>query len=248
LEKAGPDPKNGSGGSFGVNRVALHGFLGLPSDWEVGDAKRLLPIACKPKQDFQTFAKELNRWAKAELEPPRVLMGYSLGGRLALHALLDDPSIWEKGILISTHPGLPNDEERCKRFKHDAVWAERFMNDPWEVLMRDWEAQSVFKNETHRFVRKENDYKREDLAKWLTHFSLGVQEELMLKISGLPLPLYWVTGEHDQVYTSLAREACQRHPLSKGFVIPGAHHRACFANPKSFIDFMQRPKENEALR
>lgn len=215
-----------------MNIVALHGFLGSPKDWEPWD--NLLPIAIKPEDNFQTFAKELNAWAKAEIKAPRALMGYSLGGRLALHALLDDPSIWSKGILISTHPGLASEEERIKRLQHDQEWAKRFCNDPWEVLMRDWEAQGVFKNETHRFIRNETDYKREELAKWLTHFSLGIQEDLLPKISTISIPLTWVTGEHDHNYRNFAKQVCENHYHSKGFIIPSAYHRACFANPLAF--------------
>jgi 2-succinyl-6-hydroxy-2,4-cyclohexadiene-1-carboxylate synthase len=228
-----------------MNLVALYGFLGCSRDWELWDAhslgvNRIWPLRLKPKGNFQTFAKELNAWAKAELKPPRGIMGYSLGGRLALHALLDDPSIWSKGILISTHPGLVSEEERCRRLKQDSVWAERFLKDPWEILMRDWEGQAVFKNENHRFLRKERDYRRIDLAEWLTCFSLGLQENLLLKIPGLSLPLFWVTGEHDPAYTAIADQACSCHKLSKGFIIRGGYHRACFAYPQSFSDFMRQ--------
>lgn len=204
-----------------MNIVALHGFLGSPKDFEHWD---VMPVKLEPKVNF---AKEFNAWAKEHFAPPRVIMGYSLGGRLALHVLLDEPSLWSKGILISTHPGLTG--EREKRLKHDQAWAKRFLHDPWEDLMRDWEAQEVFKNETYRFIRKEADYKREDLAKWLTHFSLGLQEDLLPKISELNLPLLWVTGEHDHVYRGLAKKACKNHLFSREFVIPGSYHRGFFS-------------------
>lgn len=220
-----------------MNFVALHGFLGSLKDWELLDMPwNVLAIALHPKRDFQTFAKEFNAWAKKNLAPPRGIMGYSLGGRLALHALLDDPSLWSKGILISTHPGLCGEEEKQKRVKHDQAWAKRFLQDPWDILMKDWEAQEVFKNETYRFFRKEADYKREDLAKWLTHFSLGLQENLLPKIQELSLPLFWVTGEFDHAYRSFAKQACERHSFSKEFVILGGYHRGCFASPEVFSD------------
>lgn len=224
-----------------MNLVALHGFLGSPQDWELWNAQRLqvnrfLPSIMEPTDDFQTFAKKLNAWAKEELEPPRGIMGYSLGGRLALYALLDDPSIWEKGILISTHFGLSEEEERKRRVKHDQVWAEKFLKDPWEILMRDWESQAIFKNEIQRFSRKESDYKREDLAKWLTHFSLGLQENLLLKIPDLSVPLFWVTGEHDHVFTSLAHQVCQSHLFSKQIIISNACHRVCFSHSNDVLN------------
>lgn len=205
-----------------MNFVALHGFLGTVGDWKGWDA---YPVALKPSESFQTFAREFNAWAKEYLKPPRGILGYSLGGRLALHVLLDDPTLWSGGILISTHPGLDSDEERQQRLMRDKVWAERFLRDPWELLMKDWEGQPIFKEETSRFLRKEGDYQREDLAKWLTSFSLGVQENLRRSIEKLPVPLTWMTGEHDQAFTALAKSVCEHHALSKHVVVPGGHHR-----------------------
>ena len=91
---------------------ALHGFLGLPSDWAefnglegVSLFDTRLPA---PSAGLTQWGKAFNAFA----EPGSLLLGYSLGGRLALHALCDNPGRWQGAILISAHPGL-----RCSKEK-----------------------------------------------------------------------------------------------------------------------------------
>lgn len=95
--------------------VALHGFLGLPSDWD--------------------FLREAGFDV---VTPPRqgdVILGYSRGGRLALQALLNGAK-YEAAVLVSTRVS-PATESR-------EAWAQRFERDDWETLLRDWNAQPLF--------------------------------------------------------------------------------------------------------
>ena len=73
-----------------------------------------------------------------------MLLGYSLGGRLALHALLHAPELWAGALVVGADTGLADPKEREARVRWDAAWAERFLNEPWEDVLRDWDAQAVF--------------------------------------------------------------------------------------------------------
>jgi 2-succinyl-6-hydroxy-2,4-cyclohexadiene-1-carboxylate synthase len=98
-----------------VRIVALHGFLGLPSDWD--------------------FLREAGFDV---VTPPRegdVILGYSRGGRLALQALLNGAK-YKAAVLVSTRIS-PAAESR-------EAWAQRFERDGWETLLRDWNAQPLF--------------------------------------------------------------------------------------------------------
>ena len=95
--------------------VALHGFLGLPSDWDfLRDAG--LDIVTPPREGD-------------------VILGYSRGGRVALDALLNGAK-YHAAVLISTRVS-PATESR-------EAWARRFEHDDWETLLRDWNAQPLF--------------------------------------------------------------------------------------------------------
>lgn len=212
--------------------IALHGFLGAPSDWLNWTAQDLgvenfIPCPVGRAESLEAWALAFNRYVAIHTRSPRTLMGYSMGGRLALQALRHTPSLWAQGILISTHPGLKTSHEKQNRLAHDQIWAKRFLQDPWEKLMQDWEAQPLFRNATQRFQRSEQD--RSLLAEQLLNFSLGKQNY------ALPhLPLLWVTGEKDSFYCQHAQEICHTHSQSSMVILPGAGHRAPWEAPSFF--------------
>lgn len=165
---------------------ALHGFLGRPADWQ-----SVLPEAVHvdlfkpPIKSFEVWAAEFN----SQVEPGSLLVGYSLGGRLALHALAQNPALWKGGVIVSANPGL-DVEEREARLKHDLSWAKKFLNDPWEKLMAEWNSQPVFAGRPPVFERREEEFDRGVLAMVLEKWSLGRQEKVVPAV-----PLLWITGE-----------------------------------------------------
>lgn len=204
--------------------IALHGFLGQPSDWK--DDVIAYPI--KPAGSLTSWAIEFNRWAETHVHAPRTLVGYSMGGRLALHALIQNPAIWQNAILISTNIGL---KILGSRLENDYKWAEKFRTDPWEKLMVDWEAQAVFKG-SFAPVRREQDYDREELAQYLENFSLAKQEYLLPAICKLQIPIQWITGALDLNAETHAKEIIQQHPYSSHLSIPNGTHRVHFEFPE----------------
>lgn len=207
--------------------IALHGFLGVPTDWDQWDC---IPYAIKPAESLTSWAIEFNQWAEANTTAPRTLIGYSMGGRLALHALIQNHSLWQDAILISTNIGLKDPEVRPARLKNDYKWADKFRNDPWDELMQDWESQSIFKG-SFTSTRLEKDYNRNDLALHLENFSLAKQEYLLQDIANLNLPIQWITGSLDLNAESHAKAIIQHHPHSQHLSIPNGTHRVHFEFP-----------------
>lgn len=202
--------------------IALPGFLGCKKDWDCFDfgVERFYPIDLYEEPSFEKFAKRLNK--QAELwQAPRVLMGYSLGARLALHAILDNPKLWSKAIFISGHSGLA-EKDRAARKQNDAIWADAFKMNPWENVIEKWEAQEVFKTCRYSFKREEKNYSREFLAHCLTCYSLGCQEDLQEKIAKLDLPILWITGDKDAKFSKLAANL-SLNKLSQKINLPCGH-------------------------
>lgn len=209
-----------------ITYIALHGFLGKPEEWRlIFPDEHLIAFPVGRAKGFVPWTDLFIRWVKGNTTPPRCIVGYSMGGRLALHALLQEPELFNSALLISTHPGLEDIEEKKKRQEADAIWARRFMSEPWVELMRAWEAQSVFQAAKHRPLRKEVDYNREELAGHLNGFSLGRQENLLPQIACLEVPILWITGQLDLRFVKKAEEAVSTHPLSSHVSIPNASHR-----------------------
>lgn len=223
-----------------MNFLALAGFLGLPDDWDFLEWKNLNTI------DWQQFSlNSLESWGKAFNQSlnfsrgdSRILMGYSLGGRLALHALIDQPSLWQGAIIISAHPGLINDQERQLRQQRDLEWAKRFESENWDHLMCAWNGQEVFANDGFSFSRKEKHYQRFKLVQALVGGSLGSQIDLRKQIASLPFPILWITGAQDTRYCQLAQSLTFSNSHSYWKSIEKAGHRVPWSQPQVFSEMV----------
>lgn len=231
--------------------VALHGFLGLPSDWSrLPFTTDFVPInlwddlrALTPKDDDDAFTA----WAENFLDSIRVmkekpvLLGYSLGGRLALHALLRAPEVFAAGIIVSAHPGLQDSQARQERRAHDERWSQRFLDDPWEQVLRDWNAQRTLMSPPPELARaaiplsrKEEDFDRVLLARALRSWSLARQADLRSEIRKCPIPLTFLSGSLDAKFSEL-NAGLKLTDTQRQIVIPNAGHRVPWDRPSAFV-------------
>lgn len=209
---------------------ALHGFLGCSSDWRMFDFITL-PVAIEREElDCWSWSRVFNGTVHKN-RGKNILLGYSLGGRLAMHALISNPELWDAAILISAHPGLSNRPEREMRLEIDQKWAQRFLVDPWERLMSDWNSNAVFAGHPLPFSRIEHQFNRNKLAQQLINWSLGNQEPLLNHLKELSIPMMFLAGERDSKFCELAE---QFRAFSKVSMIANAAHRLPWDQPKAF--------------
>lgn len=243
-----------------IKILSLHGFLGLPTDWDLIQSYFMVsPLAHRfewlsvdymrdpqlaPHHDFSTWAYHFNQKVRAQFpRGPRVLLGYSLGGRLALQALQEAPDLYEAVVLVSTNPGLIRDKEKQDRLLADQQWAAKFLELPWSELMQSWNAQAVFKDSLSEPVRLEANYDRSQLAQALTQWSLARQPDFRDLITLQASKILWVSGEKDIKFTSLAMELHRRSLSLKTETLPKASHRVLFDQPselaQKIISFLE---------
>ena len=178
----------------------LSGFLGLASDWD------FLPFAHSPSEGD-------------------VLLGYSMGGRLALQLL--EAQRFRCAIIVSSGINAPDDDRR----RRDEEWARRFESEEWSSLMRDWNAQPVFGG--HALDRREEDYDRRELGRQLREWSPAVLPPPRLEL--IVTPVLWIAGERDARYVEIARGAVARLPDAELWICPGAGHRVPWEQPDLFV-------------
>jgi 2-succinyl-6-hydroxy-2,4-cyclohexadiene-1-carboxylate synthase len=180
----------------------FNGFLGVDRDWDF-------------LRDVET--------------PDRVVAGYSMGGRLALQALVDGAP-FDRAVIVSA--GLNLEQGREERYARDKAWAVRFENDPWDEVMRDWNAQPVFGG--HMVDRFERDYDRRELARQLRENSPGLLPPLAPRLHEILIHVLWVVGARDQTYIEIGRRAVALLPNAQLWICPNAGHRVPWEQPEAF--------------
>ena len=184
--------------------IALHGQLGLASDWDYIkgqlssfghdlEAVDLWSFLENKKLSMADFGKEINQLEKGS--DKEALLGYSMGGRLALHALLDDPSRWKMAIIVSAHSGLA-EEDRSGRRMNDDVWQKKVENLPWSELLDQWNGQGVLANNMMP-ERESLESRRSEVAKSFACWSLAEQENLIAQLADICL-LYTSPSPRDK--------------------------------------------------
>ena len=227
---------------------ALHGAVGRAADWhdyaaavrlegeEIRrlDLWRFLDCCPMPLEKFgATLASEISR-----IDSAPVLLGYSMGGRLALHALLEQPDLWKAAIIVSAHPGL-NDEEACReRREKDAGWSALALKGEWSDFLLKWQGQDVLGG-VEMPDRVDLKSRRASIARSFVDWSLGAQENLMPRLSEITAPVLWLTGERDHKFTSLAERAVPNLSNGKHTIIPECGHRVPWEKPDEFAQMVR---------
>lgn len=237
--------------------IALHGFLGLPDDWpavlsdltlEDGSPCQLLTRDLwKDVMRIPSLESAFETWTELFLEDVErlstapLLVGYSLGGRLAMHAVIRQPRLFKGVIFVSAHPGLTTGSEREARREHDRIWSERWVGDPWETVLFDWNRQpvllppkaSVQGDPSLSLERKEEDFERRALARAMQFWSLGRQRDLRSQLTSLPIPTLYVSGDEDLKFTDLI-QSWDLGPNARHAVVAAAGHRVPWDRPHAF--------------
>lgn len=224
---------------------ALHGAVGMAADWKpfadymkqygerVARVDLWQYLACCPMQISQ-FGAAFNKEVHSD---EAVLLGYSMGGRLALHALLENPQKWKKAVIVSAHLGL-QPEERIPRQASDAEWAAKALKGEWEEFLEDWNAQGVLEGSTMP-SRCSLRNQREAVARSFMDWSVGVQENLTNRLKEISCPVLWIAGERDEKFADQARVACVHLPESKLVIVPDCGHRVPWEKTEAFNEVLK---------
>lgn len=218
--------------------IALHGFLGLPSDWHdpAWDGLGLQPLDwMSAAPDEAPYLEQVAACVNEVASAGDILVGYSMGGRIALHALLASPNRWRGAVIVSASPGMRASEDRAARLASDTRWADRFRSDPWQEVIGDWNAQPVFRADPpDRLPRPEAAFDRTKLATALTLGSVAEQRDLRTDLARLPTPILWLAGERDPKYVDFAKEMANQNRAVRAEIVPGVGHRVPRAAPEAF--------------
>jgi 2-succinyl-6-hydroxy-2,4-cyclohexadiene-1-carboxylate synthase len=231
--------------------VALHGFTGQGADFE--PLRPFLPPGTSlaapdlPGHGSKSLLKDLTAYSlpahlaaisEAATAPQVTLLGYSMGGRLALHWAIAHPERVRRLILVGASPGLATPEERAERRLGDATLAEFIRTRGLEAFFKYWHNQTFFqpmlrlpKEQLDPILARRAQNNPEGLALSLENVGTGTLPSLWHRLKELRVPVDLVSGEHDVKFTRLAREMGAHLPKARHSLIEGAGHAVHLEKP-----------------
>ena len=168
------------------------------------------------------------------------LVGYSMGGRLALHVAARRPERVLSLLTIGAHAGLDLDARTGRREGDDAL-AERIENDGIESFVDYWASLPMFAGLERRGagyvaqLRAERLQNRvSGLACSLRGMGAGVMEPLWDDLARVPFPCTFVAGQLDHGYVASARRLAATVPNGHVEVVLRAGHTVHQERPDAF--------------
>lgn len=221
---------------------ALHGAVGDCGDWrgfakgmkDVGEAVARVDLweflSCCP-MPIREFGAAFNGEVSSV---GNVLLGYSMGGRLALHGLLDDPGKWGAAVIVGAHTGL-GEGERLPRQVADAEWAGKALVGEWDDFLGEWNSQGVLDGVgmPDRSLLKS---RRQAVARSFMDWSLGMQDDLLGRLGEISCPVLWVVGERDVKFREIGERAVEVLPQGELCVVEDCGHRVPWEREDLFLE------------
>jgi 2-succinyl-6-hydroxy-2,4-cyclohexadiene-1-carboxylate synthase len=182
-----------------------------------------------------------------------IVLGYSMGGRVALHLVLQHPSLLSALVLIGASPGIADANERQARWERDCALVVKLRERGVEWFADFWEQQPIFQSQARLSAEKRAllhrlhlDNDAEHLAFALEQWSTGRQENLLPRLHEIRIPMLLLSGERDAKYCAV-NEQMEQHAEHADVIriaIPDAGHAAHFEQPESTArilnDFLER--------
>jgi 2-succinyl-6-hydroxy-2,4-cyclohexadiene-1-carboxylate synthase len=245
-----------SGARRGI--LFLHGFLGDKDEFRpIGRAFERshtvayadLPghgssrISANSVETFESIAQRLVQILKTQSCRWHVV-GYSLGGRLALYLGCKRPDLVKRLTLLSTSPGIENTTERLARKHADYQLAKAIGRNSLRTFLGHWYRQPLFREiRRHpRFAsllqrRLQGDVLQIQLA--LKALSVGTQPSLWSEVKKLRSLAAIVCGERDEKFVRIARQMAERNRQMHLEVVAQASHVVHWEAPQRVIEVMQ---------
>lgn len=262
-------------GGDGPPLLLLHGFTGSAATWE--------PLLPALQARFHTVAPDLigHGRSDAPADPARYAMdrcvadlvalldaldiaraavlGYSMGGRTALHLALAAPERVSALVLEGASPGIADPAERAARVASDAALADRIEREGLHAFVDAWERLPLFASqqrlpeETRARLRAQRlSHTPRGLANSLRGMGAGAMPPVHDRLSEIAVPVLLIAGELDGKYVEISRAMAGTLPQARITIIPDAGHAPHLEQPEAFtqavLRFLVEQTERSAQR
>jgi 2-succinyl-6-hydroxy-2,4-cyclohexadiene-1-carboxylate synthase len=244
-------------GGSGEPLVLLHGFMGSARTWAnhrpAFEDHYLTVSVDLPGHGLSDAPPDPSRYRMerviadlaAALDQRRLdsvhLLGYSMGGRVALHVAVAYPDRVRSLVLESASPGLADSAERRARIDSDEALAQRLECDGLASFVDYWAQLPLFASQERlpepvradlRAERLQNNV--QGLANTLRALGTGVQSPLWDRLAAVKTPTLLIAGALDTKFVAINRDMADAMPRAQLVIVPDAGHTVHLEQPAVF--------------
>lgn len=169
------------------------------------------------------------------------VLGYSMGGRVALQFALRAPERLWALMLESTSPGIEDVAEREDRVRSDNALADDIEREGIAAFVDRWQALPLFATQDRLPTSVREELRRQrlqnspiGLANSLRGAGAGVADPVLSRLGEIDIPTLLIAGALDQKYVALAHKMGDALPCVRTRIVPGAGHTTHMEQPDSF--------------
>ena len=173
------------------------------------------------------------------------LVGYSMGGRLALYLALHFPQYFTQVVLESASPGLKTPEAQAEGDESDWRLAAELETTDLPTFLSRWYRQPLFASfrqhpEFEQICQRRSQNNPRKLAQSLRYLSTGRQPSLWQPLTGNQVPLLLLVGEYDTKFVAINTEMAEQCEVAKLSIVPGCGHNIHTESPQLFSQLLQQ--------
>jgi pimeloyl-ACP methyl ester carboxylesterase len=206
-----------------------------------------------PADSLQAFAAMAARVAAALGHPQVDVLGFSMGGTVALQLVLDHPRLVRRLVIAGSGPGHVASAPATSEPADASIWqvATKPVNDDQDFLFLFFEPTATSRSAGQAYLsrlnaRKDAFVKHVEPAAWQAQLKAAAavaseNTSLLPRLGEVPHPVLVANGRHDVMVPTYASYAmAQQLPNARLVVYPDSGHGFLFQYPEEFA--------NEVLR
>lgn len=180
------------------------------------------------------------------------ILGYSMGGRLALYCALHFSAYCSALVLESASPGIADPIECANRRLHDEQLAAELEQMEIEPFINRWYEQPLFVTLRHHInfpalLQRRYINSPAGLALSLRALGTGAQEPLWKDLPQMKQPVLLLSGALDEKFTTIQPAMVQALPQAIHQVVPDCGHVIHYEQEERFICLVRNFLENHIV-
>jgi 2-succinyl-6-hydroxy-2,4-cyclohexadiene-1-carboxylate synthase len=226
----------------------LPGFAQRAAAWQ--------PVANRVGERYRSVSVDFGSWSfdgrlyelASRVDDGDVVVGYSMGGRLALAAAVRRPKRFGAVVLVGAAAGIEDAGERLARKRADEELADWIEEHTIEEFAERWESQPVFASQPPELVEAQRpgrlSHEPQKLAQLLRSAGQGSFEPVWHRLEQIDCPVLAIAGELDTRYADAAFRIAERAKHGRARLVPGAGHAPQLERPDEtaelLLDFLDQ--------